>query len=340
MTKHIRILIMVAFAVAVLTGTAAAYDGENSANELTMKTITITDGTDNIVVSTLSNTVAEVFEEKGIEIDDKTTVSKDLDETIKNGDEIVIKRPFNITLKVNSESTPIVTNKTTVGDIINEYSSLIGEEYELENVTESTRLYNNLVIKVHVVTDEIITTTEEIPFETKKVENPEMEEGTEKVTQEGKNGVLQITKKQYYYKGKVQKLEEVGREVIEEPVDKIIEVGTKKKEEPKQTTAEAAGTIDGMTFKKAINMVSTAYTPYDSGCTGVTASGMAASKGVAAVDTSVIPFGTKLYIPGYGIAIAADTGGAINGNRIDLCYNTISEAYSWGRRNVTVYILE
>lgn len=340
MTKHIRILIMVAFAVAVLTGTAAAYDGENSANELTMKTITITDGTDNIVVSTLSNTVAEVFEEKGIEIDDKTTVSKDLDETIKNGDEIVIKRPFNITLKVNSESTPIVTNKTTVGDIINEYSSLIGEEYELENVTESTRLYNNLVIKVHVVTDEIITTTEEIPFETKKVENPEMEEGTEKVTQEGKNGVLQITKKQYYYKGKVQKLEEVGREVIEEPVDKIIEVGTKKKEEPKQTTAEAAGTIDGMTFKKAINMVSTAYTPYDSGCTGVTASGMAASKGVAAVDTSVIPFGTKLYIPGYGIAIAADTGGAINGNRIDLCYNTISEAYGWGRRNVTVYILE
>lgn len=340
MTKHIRILIMVAFAVAVLTGTAAAYDGENSANELTMKTITITDGTDNIVVSTLSNTVAEVFEEKGIEIDDKTTVSKDLDETIKNGDEIVIKRPFNITLKVNSESTPIVTNKTTVGDIINEYSSLIGEEYELENVTESTRLYNNLVIKVHAVTDEIITTTEEIPFETKKVENPEMEEGTEKVTQEGKNGVLQITKKQYYYKGKVQKLEEVGREVIEEPVDKIIEVGTKKKEEPKQTTAEAAGTIDGMTFKKAINMVSTAYTPYDSGCTGVTASGMAASKGVAAVDTSVIPFGTKLYIPGYGIAIAADTGGAINGNRIDLCYNTISEAYGWGRRNVTVYILE
>lgn len=340
MTKHIRILIMVAFAVAVLTGTAAAYDGENSANELTMKTITITDGTDNIVVSTLSNTVAEVFEEKGIEIDDKTTVSKDLDETIKNGDEIVIKRPFNITLKVNSESTPIVTNKTTVGDIINEYSSLIGEEYELENVTESTRLYNNLVIKVHAVTDEIITTTEEIPFETKKVENPEMEEGTEKVTQEGKNGVLQITKKQYYYKGKVQKLEEVGREVIEEPVDKIIEVGTKKKEEPKQTTAEAAGTIDGMTFKKAINMVSTAYTPYDSGCTGVTASGMAASKGVAAVDTSVIPFGTKLYIPGYGIAIAADTGGAINGNRIDLCYNTLSEAYGWGRRNVTVYILE
>lgn len=340
MTKHIRILIMVAFAVAVLTGTAAAYDGENSANELTMKTITITDGTDNIVVSTLSNTVAEVFEEKGIEIDDKTTVSKDLDETIKNGDEIVIKRPFNITLKVNSESTPIVTNKTTVGDIINEYSSLIGEEYELENVTESTRLYNNLVIKVHAVTDEIITTTEEIPFETKKVENPEMEEGTEKVTQEGKNGVLQITKKQYYYKGKVQKLEEVGREVIEEPVDKIIEVGTKKKEEPKQATAEAAGTIDGMTFKKAINMVSTAYTPYDSGCTGVTASGMAASKGVAAVDTSVIPFGTKLYIPGYGIAIAADTGGAINGNRIDLCYNTLSEAYGWGRRNVTVYILE
>ncbi len=341
MTKHIRILIMVAFAVAVLTGTAAAYDGENSANELTMKTITITDGNKSTIVSTLSNTVAEVFEEKNIEIDDKTSVSKDLDDTIKTGDEIVIKRPFNITLKVNSDSTPIVTNKTTVGDIINEYSHLIDGEYELENVEESTRLYNNMVIKVHVITDEIITATEEIPFETKKVENPDMEEGTEKVTQEGENGILQITKKQYYYKGKVHKLEEVEREVIKEPVDKIIEIGTKKKEaEIKETKSSSSGTIDGMTFTKAINMVSTAYTPYDSGCSGVTASGMAASKGVAAVDTSVIPFGTKLYIPGYGIAVAADTGGAINGNRIDLCYNTISEAYGWGRRTVTVYILE
>ena len=186
MTKHIRILIMVAFAVAVLTGTAAAYDGENSANEITMKTITITDGNKSTVVSTLSNTLAEVFEEEDIEIDDKTSVSKDLDDTIKNGDEIVIKRPFNITLKINSDSTSVVTDKTTVGDVINEYSSLIGDEYELENVEESTRLYNNMVIKVHVVTDEIITTTEEIPFETKKVENPDMEEGTEKVTQEGK----------------------------------------------------------------------------------------------------------------------------------------------------------
>ncbi len=335
MTKHIRILIMVAFAVAVLTGTAAAYDGENSANELTMKTITITDGTNSTVVSTLSNTVAEVFEEKKIEIDDKTTVSKDLTETIKNGDEIVIKRPYSITLKINSESTPIVTNKSTVGDIINEYSSLIGSEYELQDVTESTRLYNNMVIKVLVTTDEIVTTTEKIPFETKKVENPDLDEGTERVTQEGKNGIAEITKKQYYFDGKIQKVEEVGREVIQEPVDKIIEIGTKK-----ETVVEQVSIIDGLVFKKAINMVSTAYTPYDSGCTGITASGIAATKGVAAVDTSVIPFGTKLYIPGYGVAVAADTGGAINGNRIDLCYNTLSEAYGWGRRNVTVYILE
>ena len=87
-------------------------------------------------------------------------------------------------------------------------------------------------------------------------------------------------------------------------------------------------------------MKSTAYTPNDAGCSGRTATGAKATKGIAAVDTNVIPFGTKLYIPGYGIAVAADRGGAIKGNRIDLCYNTLSEAYSWGRRNVTVYVLE
>ena len=71
-----------------------------------------------------------------------------------------------------------------------------------------------------------------------------------------------------------------------------------------------------------------------------TASGMPAQYGIAAVDTDVIPLGTRLYIPGYGEAIAADTGGAIYGNRIDLCMNSYGEAMNFGRRYVTVYVLD
>jgi 3D (Asp-Asp-Asp) domain-containing protein len=68
---------------------------------------------------------------------------------------------------------------------------------------------------------------------------------------------------------------------------------------------------------------------------------MKAGYGVAAVDTSVIPLGTKLYVEGYGYAIAADTGGAIKGNRIDLCYNSHSAALAsgYGHTNVKVYVL-
>jgi len=53
----------------------------------------------------------------------------------------------------------------------------------------------------------------------------------------------------------------------------------------------------------------------------------------------VIPFGTKLYIPGYGYGVAADTGGAIKGNKIDLCYESRTEALNWGIKNITVYIV-
>lgn len=89
----------------------------------------------------------------------------------------------------------------------------------------------------------------------------------------------------------------------------------------------------------ALHMIATAYTAGCYGCTGITATGMHAGFGIIAVDPSVIPLGTKLFIPGYGRAVAGDTGGAIRGNRVDLGMNTVSEAIRFGRRPVTVYVL-
>ena len=69
---------------------------------------------------------------------------------------------------------------------------------------------------------------------------------------------------------------------------------------------------------------------------GRTASGLAVGHGIAAVDPSVIPFGTRMYVPGYGEAVAADAGSAIRGNMIDLWFPTTAAAYRWGRRTVVV----
>jgi len=90
----------------------------------------------------------------------------------------------------------------------------------------------------------------------------------------------------------------------------------------------------------ALTMIATAYTADCAGCSGYTAIGKRAGHGIVAVDPHIIPLGTHLYIPGYGHALAGDTGGAIRGNRIDLGFNSNADAMSFGRRPIVVYVLK
>lgn len=88
-----------------------------------------------------------------------------------------------------------------------------------------------------------------------------------------------------------------------------------------------------------IVMEATAYTADDPGNSGYTATGQPLAYGVASVDPDVIPLGSRLYIEGYGYAVAADTGGAIVGNRIDLAMDSVADALNFGRRDVVVHVL-
>jgi 3D (Asp-Asp-Asp) domain-containing protein len=89
-------------------------------------------------------------------------------------------------------------------------------------------------------------------------------------------------------------------------------------------------------------MEATAYTALTAKAnpTGYTANGMRAQYGIVAVDPGIIPLGSHVFIPGYGLAIAADTGGAIIGHRIDLCMNHYGDAVQFGRQPVTVYVVD
>ena len=90
-------------------------------------------------------------------------------------------------------------------------------------------------------------------------------------------------------------------------------------------------------------MEATAYSPTVQETDGdpwMTASGMKSGQGVVAVDPTVIPLGSKLYVEGYGYAIAGDTGGAIKGNRIDVFFYASDETAQWGRRWVRVFVLK
>lgn len=83
-----------------------------------------------------------------------------------------------------------------------------------------------------------------------------------------------------------------------------------------------------------------AYSAFDAGNSPRTATGALVKKGIVAVDPSVIPLGSKLYIPGYGDAVAGDVGSGIRGSKIDIAFDTHEEALSFGRQTIIVYIVE
>ncbi len=110
--------------------------------------------------------------------------------------------------------------------------------------------------------------------------------------------------------------------------------------EPK-TFSQLAKTTPFRHLLHTYTMVATAYTADSAKAnpTGYTANGMLARYGVVAVDPGVIPLGAHVFIPGYGLAIAADTGGAIIGHRIDLCMDRYDDAIRFGRQPVVVYVV-
>jgi len=180
---------------------------------------------------------------------------------------------------------------------------------------------------------------------TKVVKNENQFEGYEKVIQNGFDGIKRCVYEETYVNGEaVSKI--LAEEIVrKEPVDKIVEIGTKK---------HLVTSRGGFRYSNELALIATAYDlsyestgkyPGESGY-GITASGTKAQPGTAAVDPRVIPLGTKLYIasidgsPDYGFATAEDTGGAIKGNKIDLFMENGSDCDNFGRRQVKVYILD
>jgi 3D (Asp-Asp-Asp) domain-containing protein len=94
------------------------------------------------------------------------------------------------------------------------------------------------------------------------------------------------------------------------------------------TSPEAAVPADG---RRTITVVATGYA-----LGGTTATGIPVGWGVAAVDPDLIPLGSHFSVPGYGEAVAADVGGAVQGATIDLWFPTVAQAHAWGRRSVTI----
>ncbi|WP_042455760.1 3D domain-containing protein [Neobacillus dielmonensis] len=154
-----------------------------------------------------------------------------------------------------------------------------------------------------------------------------------------------------------QKSEQIA-EATEQPVEKVVSetpselpevANTELKvdeqvpsEDEINTSTETSETADTNTAKE-LTVTATAYTASCEGCSGITATGVNIksdpNQKVIAVDPKVIPLGTKVYVEGYGEAVAADTGGAIKGNRIDVFIPEEQDAMDWGRKEVKLQII-
>jgi 3D (Asp-Asp-Asp) domain-containing protein len=164
-----------------------------------------------------------------------------------------------------------------------------------------------------------ITQREPIPYSTLRKATTQLRSGASRTVRNGVNGEKEVVFKVTTRPDGVEiHREKVSERIIKKPVDEIVQEG-------QRATLPSRGYFSG---RRMLTMIPTTYNPYHCGGDGrgLTALGLKARYGVVAVDPRFIPLGTKLYVEGYGYAIAADTGGAIKGNRIDLCVDSKHQA--------------
>ena len=179
-----------------------------------------------------------------------------------------------------------------------------------------------------------ISQREPIPYSTLRKATTQLRSGASRVIQNGANGEKEVVFKVTTRPDGVEThREKISEKVIKKPVNEIVQEG-------QRATLPSRGYFSG---RRTLTMIPTTYDPYNCGGDGrgLTRTGLKARYGVVAVDPRFIPLGTRLYVEGYGYAIAADTGGAIKGNRIDLCVDSKHQARGiTSFKPVRVYIID
>lgn len=323
-------------------------------NDIAVKSITIREvnvfenAENSIVVKTRQTTVGKLLSENNIIVGEYDNISHLSDEELSDDSTIIIRRGIPFTVTTIDGVTNASTTKATVGEALIE-AGFASEETDEVNPPEETAITAGMNVTVAKITVTELVKEENIPYTTTKEKTDTLYKGEKKTVQKGVNGVKEVT-----YKITQKDGVEIGREIIKEtvisePTEEIVQVGTKAKA-VSVASASALPSRGTLRYKASYTMKATAYdpSPEANGGASRTATGGVPKFGVVAVDPKVIPLGSRLYIESadggkswvYGYAIAGDTGGAIKGNRIDLCYNTRSEAYRFGVKQANVYVLE
>lgn len=310
--------------------------------------VVINDNGNKFAIETMKTTVKEVLEQTGIRVAQDDYISMPFDAKLGRIQKSVIeiKRAVPVSIKVDGKELDVKTYKDTVDEVLSDNAISVDENDKFAGSRLGDKIVPNMNITIVRVDEKTVTETSPIPFKTITKENNRMDIGTKNTVRQGKEGVREKVYNVVYENGKQVAKQLVKDFVASNPLDTIVEVGT--------VLNYKTSRGDTLRYSKAIDMKATSYTasfkdtgknPGDPGF-GITATGAKVRRGIIAVDPRVIPLGTRVYVelPGraadYGYAVAADVGGAIKGNKIDVYLESSDAVSSWGVKKVKVYILK
>ncbi|MFY4777217.1 ubiquitin-like domain-containing protein [Metabacillus sp. RGM 3146] len=313
------------------------------------KPVTVTSGGKTSTVMTTARTVGDVLKEEHIKLSKFDKVSPSLETKIGKDTALTIDRAFQLTLNNGGKKEQVWTTSTTVADFLKDRNIKLNDHDQVEPGMDHTLRKNETVsvLRVEKVTDVV---EEPLRFAVVTKNDSNLDRGEQKVVEPGEKGKQTKNFLVVRKNGK-----EVGRKLIsistlQESSDRVVAIGTKAPPAPKATPVASKSdskprnvSRGNQSVSKEMYVNSTAYTASCSGCSGKTATGVNLKANpnakVIAVDPDVIPLGTKVYVEGYGYAVAADTGSAINGHKIDVFFPDNSSAYKWGNKRVKIKIL-
>lgn len=308
---------------------------------------------------TTDNTVEAILAKADIEVTEHDKVSPALEEEVDADTAISVEKAYEVTILDGLEEKKVWSTSTTVADFLKQHKISLGELDRVENGMDEKVVPNSKVkvVRVEKVTD-VVEDSVKFAQETKK--DASLLKGKKKLVQKGENGVVAKTYEVIKENGKEVKRALKKEKTVKEPKKHVVAVGTKvvvasvsrgadSKAPAKKASSNgavvktAAATNAAPSGGKEFYVSATAYTASCAGCSGITATGinLKANPGlkVIAVDPNVIPLGSKVWVEGYGYAVAGDTGGAIKGNKIDLFVANQSDALAFGRKQVKIKVL-
>ncbi len=285
---------------------------------------------------TTARTVGAALHERGFVLYEGDRVQPALTSGITPGLVVQIERSRPLTLDVGGEGRLLRTRLDTVRDLLNAQAVALGpKDYVLPD--PRSNIVRDMRIQVVRVEDAYYIEEVPIPYEVRYEPDPEMDIDLSDVAAWGVEGAHRRRMRVHYENGcEVYRVEE-EEWIAREARDRIISYGTRIVLRELETPE---GTI---TYWRHLRMLATSYnaatagTPLTAAWYGYTRLGEKARKGIIAVDPRVIALRQGMYVPGYGLAYAGDTGSAIKWRRIDLCYDD-DNLILW-RNWVDVYLL-